>query len=282
MCFNTTESGEIGISKCKWPSKISEGSDLCASWFSFRLWSAAVPSKRHRKQPNWYSLWVWGGARHQTYIYLWVCSCVQAHTDILCRVVSRWWAWTALSALPPPHPSSLPLSPIIAGLIHPARFGNRLIRVISHNKQWPTQTAQRWLCSPQNIRTQKWALNTFHHQWWNIDISSFLLKKFIPVPQIFFPYSQRREREAQHVFHTGQSYFSQTKASFLLVSECVLWLNFPVIAVKFMGTALVSFSSLPAGKQGRCLAVGAGVRGNVFVLFCVMINPSAVPRISAG
>lgn len=129
---------------------------------------------------------MWGGARHQTYIYLWVCSCVQAHTDILCRVVSRWWAWTALSALPPPHPSSLPLSPIIAGLIHPARFGNRLIRVISHNKQWPTQTAQRWLCSPQNIRTQKWALNTFHHQWWNIDISSFLLKKFIPVPQIFF------------------------------------------------------------------------------------------------
>lgn len=109
-----------------------------------------------------------------------------------------------------------------------------------------------------------------------------LAEKIHPVPQIFFPYSQRREREAQHVFHTGQSYFSQTKASFLLVSECVLGLNFPVIAVKFMGTALVTFSSLPAGKQGRCLAVGAGVRGNVFVLFCVMINPSAVPRISAG
>lgn len=145
--------------------------------------------------------WVWGGARHQTYIPVSVQLCSGAHRHIV------QGGKPMMSMNPSSPPSSLPLSPIIAGLIDPARFGNRLIRVISHNKQWPTQTAQRWLCSRQNIRTQKWALNTFHHQWWNTDISSFLQKEIIQCPRFFFSYSQRREREAQHVFHTGQSYF---------------------------------------------------------------------------
>lgn len=91
--------------------------------------------------------------------------CVHSKTETYCGQEVIWWLAGGNKALSlhPPHPSmtllhpSRPPSTLIAGLIDSARFGNRLICVISHNKDWPLQMVA--------VKMERTFISTDTHRW---------------------------------------------------------------------------------------------------------------------